>query len=270
MRFAIVAVIALAACTSSPNAAAPTSSLRVMTFNIQSGGGNLDGTVAAIRAEHPDVVALQEVDVHWADRSAFADQAAIMGERLGMSVAFAPIYHVANADASKPAREFGVALLSRMPIVRWRNDTLTRLSTQTTNATPSPAPGLLSATLDVRGTPVRVLVTHLDYRADPAVRVTQVDEMVAQLDKGAGPALVFGDMNATPDASELRPFFTRLQDAWVVAKSLGPGLTYPAEQPVKRIDYVLASREFRVLSAAVVDTKASDHRPVVVELDFRP
>src|SRR5581483_2614067 len=71
---------------------APATALRVMTYNIKSGNGNLAGTADAIRAESPDIVALQEVDVHWADRSAFADQATELGARLRMNVRFARIY----------------------------------------------------------------------------------------------------------------------------------------------------------------------------------
>jgi endonuclease/exonuclease/phosphatase family metal-dependent hydrolase len=235
-----------------------------MSYNIQYGGGDLDGTAAAIRAAAPDVVALQEVDVHWAERSGFADQAAALGARLGMEVRFAPIYRLPGADPTRPPREFGVALLSRYPIVRFENDSLTRLSTQDANATPAPAPGLLDATIDVRGTRVRVLTTHLDYRADPAVRACQVAELLALTGPSGTPTLLLGDLNAPPDAPELQPLLRRLRDAW--PHSAGPGLTYPAAAPTKRIDYVLVSPDVRVRAARVPDTRASDHRPVVVDL----
>ena len=116
-------------------------------------------------------------------------------------------------EASRPPREFGVALLSRLPIVAWRNDTLTRLSTQDSNPVPAPAPGLLEATVDVRGTRVRVF-------------------------------------------------------NWLA--TAGSGLTYPADVPRKRIDYVLVSLHFRVLSSLVPATEASDHRPVIVDLSLAP
>src|SRR4249920_213835 len=79
--------------------------LRVMTYNIHAGHGNLARTAEAIRAVAPDIVALQEVDVHWSDRSAFVDQVGALAATLGMNAAFAPIYHVPDADANKPARE---------------------------------------------------------------------------------------------------------------------------------------------------------------------
>ena len=269
MRIAPWMAAALAACASHPRPrAARDLPLRVVSFNIQSGGGDLARTAAAIGDLHPDVVALQEVDVHWADRSAFVDQAAALGRQLGMHVRFAPIYSLAGASPDAPRREFGVAVLSRHPIVRWRNDTLTRLSTQSAQPVPTPMPGLLDATLDVRGTAVRVLTTHLDYRADPTVRRRQVEEMIVRIGTPSTPTLVFGDLNATPDAPELRPLLERLHDAW--SPALGDGFTYPARAPTKRIDYVLVSAHVRVTGASVPALDVSDHRPLVVDLVLAP
>ncbi len=238
--------------------------MRVMTYNIRSGNGDLDRTAELIRSFVPDIVALQEVDVRWAERSGFVDQATTLGERLHMNVRFARIYQVAGSDSATRPREFGVALLSRYPIVEWRNDTLTRLSTQEQNPVPTPMPGLLDAQVDVRGTVVRVFNTHLDYRSDPHVRQQQVKEMLAYIGESPTSTVVFGDMNAQPEAPELQPLFQRLHDAWPA--SAGPGFTYPADKPTKRIDYVLVSSDIRVRSASAPVTEASDHRPLVVDL----
>lgn len=238
--------------------------LRVLTFNIRSGNGDLARTAETIRTLTPDIVGLQEVDVHWSERSRFEDQARLLGEMLGMQVRFAPIYSLPGADSTKPSREFGVAVLSRYPIAGWSNDTLTRLSTQTQNSVPSPAPGLLEATIEFNGSVVRVFNTHLDYRSDPGVRKQQVAEMLAYIGNASEPTLVFGDMNAGPEAPELQPLLQRLRDTWQATD--GPGFTYPAEEPARRIDYVLASAHFRVRAATVPVTSVSDHRPVLVDL----
>ena len=261
---AFIAVAMAWGCASLRHASDATS-LRVMSYNIRSGNGNLDATADAIRASAPDIVALQEVDVHWAERSSFVDQASALGERLRMQVRFARIYRLPGASASEPPREFGVALLSKYPIARWSNDTLTRLSTQEANPRPAPMPGLLEATIDVRGTLVRVFNTHLDYRSDPHVRQQQVTEMLARIAEMSQPTIVFGDMNAKPDAPELQPLLHRLRDAWPSAGA-GNGFTYPAESPSERIDYVLVSPHFHIRSASVPVTEASDHRPVVADL----
>jgi endonuclease/exonuclease/phosphatase family metal-dependent hydrolase len=238
----------------------------VATYNIQAGGGNLDSVASAIRGLNVDIIGLQEVDVHWSARSQFADQMTELAQKLGMHARFGAIYAIPNSDATQPWRQFGVALLSRHPIVDSRNHLLTRLSTQDTTLGPQPMPGLLEAIVDVKGRRVRVFSTHLDYRANPAVRAQQALDMRGYVDRSNEPTIVFGDMNAGPEAAELKPLFAVLRDVWT---STDPGLTYPATQPVKRIDYVLVSAAFVVQRAFVASTLAADHRPVVAELILR-
>lgn len=237
-----------------------------MSYNIAFGHGDLERTAQAIASAAPDLVALQEVDVHWAERSRFADQAATLAQRLKMQVRFAPIYQLPGASPAAPPREFGVALLSRYPIVSWANHRLTRLSTQEASPVPAPQPGFLEAVIDVDGLAVRLFSTHTDYRPDPRVRAQQVAEMLAVLGDGMTPTVLCGDLNAPPDAPELQPLLRALRDAWPA--TAGPGLTYPSSAPVRRIDYVLTSRHFAVTSAWVPESDASDHRPVVADLEL--
>jgi len=263
----LLTAFAFSACAHLP-APPPEIPLRVMTYNIRFGNNDLAGTAQAIRASSPDLVALQEVDVHWAARSGFVDQASTLAQQLGMDMRFARIYQLTPLRAGDPPREFGVAVLSKLPIRYFRNHMITRLSTQDTTAGPALAPGFLEARVEVRGYNVRVFDTHLDYRADPRVRRMQVAEMLEHIGESTEPTLLFGDLNAPPDAPEIQPLFTKLRDAWPVAN--GPGLTDPADVPIKRIDYVLVSKHFRVRSASVPATLASDHRPVVMDLIFTP
>ena len=74
-------------------------------------------------------------------------------------------------------------------------------------------------------------------------------------------------MNAGPDTSEMRTLTTVLVDVWA-AVGVGPGLTFEARRPFARIDYVLVSGGLVPVAAEVVDTRASDHRPVVADLDL--
>lgn len=244
----------------------PARVLRVMTYNIQAGGGKLENIAEAIRSVAPDIVGLQEVDVHWGERSAFADQASGLAQALGMQARFARIYRIDPADSTRPPREYGVALLTRCPVLSFTNHTLTRLSTQDANPLPAPMPGFLEAKVDVGGTAVRVFNTHLDYRSDPSVRQQQVAEMLAIVGESSIPTLFLGDLNAQPQAPELQPLFARLKDAWPAAA--GAGFTYPASEPLRRIDYILTSEHFVARSVRVPATLASDHRPVVADLDL--
>jgi endonuclease/exonuclease/phosphatase family metal-dependent hydrolase len=258
-----------------PAAAAPGHHvpLRVLGYNMHTGIGSdgaldLARTAAVIRDSGADVVGLEEVDVHWDARSDFRDQASDLARMLHMRVFFAPIYDLPPPTEGAPRRKYGVAVLSRFPILRTENHLLTRLSTLEPNPVPKPMPGFAEAVLSVRGVPVHVYVTHLDYRPDPAVRRTQVAETLEILgtDPRGARQLLLGDFNAEPAAPELAPLWTDLTDAWTSAE---PGHTYPADVPTKRIDYVTTSAGVRAEYAAVVDTLASDHRPVVADLAVR-
>lgn len=273
MRFAaaVVALLTLFACTSpgtrtQSHATSTPTVLRVMTFNIRAGNGDLDGIVEVIRRAAPDVVGLQEVDVHFSPRSSFVDQANYLAEALGMHVRFAHIYELAPDSAGRPPREYGVAMLSRHPVVAFRNHELHRLSTVEEEPAPKPRPGFLEATLDVNGTHVRFFNTHLDYRGDPALRTLQVEETLEIIGRTSMPTLLVGDLNARPDADELQPLFDLLDDAWERPE---PGHTFPADAPDRRIDYILHSGHFRVRHAEVPATTASDHRPVIADLLLR-
>ncbi|MFI7388875.1 endonuclease/exonuclease/phosphatase family protein [Streptomyces sp. NPDC049813] len=262
-----------------PAAAAPrhhgSVPLRIASYNVHFGSGmdnvfDLDRQEAALRALHADVIGLQEVDVHWSARSQYRDTARELADRLGMRVSFAPIYSLDPEAAGRPRREFGVAVLSRYPVRTAVNHPITRLSTQDPNPVPALAPGFGEVTLKVRGVPVQVFVTHLDYRPDPAMRVAQVADTrrIMANERRASPGarqVLLGDFNAPPTAPELAPLWQELRDA-------GPaeGGTFPAAAPVQRIDYVAVGKGVRVRSAAVPDERtASDHRPLVAELALR-
>jgi endonuclease/exonuclease/phosphatase family metal-dependent hydrolase len=62
----------------------------------------------------------------------------------------------------------------------------------------------------------------------------------------------------------LIPLFRIMKDVWEGRDD--PGYTFPADDPDRRIDYILYSEEYRLQAAQVPDTWASDHRPVVADL----
>jgi endonuclease/exonuclease/phosphatase family metal-dependent hydrolase len=244
----------------------PQLSIRVMSFNIAAGHGDLPRIAEVIRGSGAEIVGLQEVDVHWGDRSGFVDQARWLSEALQMEVFFAPIYTLPPAEGRVQERQFGLAILSRHPIAAATNHPLSRLSTQADVPVPIPHPGFPEARIEIGGRSIHVFNTHLDYRGDPSTRRLQVGEMLRIIGEENRPVLLLGDLNAEPGAPELSPLFERLKDAW---PSPGDGFTYPADTPIKRIDYILASPHFRIGSMKALRTDASDHLPVVAVLKLR-
>ncbi|MEV0789831.1 glycoside hydrolase family 3 N-terminal domain-containing protein [Kribbella sp. NPDC050459] len=256
--------------------------LTVASYNIHAGAGednvfDLERTARAIKALDADIVGLQEVDVHWGDRSQWLDTIAELAGKLGMYPAFAPIYDLDPAADGQPRRQYGVGVLSRFPVVRVENHPITRLSTQDPNPVPAPAPGFLEVQVDVRGRRLHVYCTHLDYRGDPTVRRMQVADTVRILsqDRRQDLQILVGDFNAEAAAPELSGLWTRLTDSWTAApETVGGPNTYPAVAAVKRIDFVTVGKGLSVRSAEVpaevpVAEAASDHRAIVAHLSFR-
>ena len=52
--------------------------LRILTYNIRAGNGNIARSAEIMGRLAPDIVGLQEVDVHWGERSGFEDQATLL------------------------------------------------------------------------------------------------------------------------------------------------------------------------------------------------
>jgi endonuclease/exonuclease/phosphatase family metal-dependent hydrolase len=273
MRFANVAgifmiVAGIVAGASGPVLAQPGTAetqqreLRVMCFNIHHGVG-LDGRLDLERiarvteSQAAEVVGLQEVDRHFSTRSNFVDQARWLADRLGMHVVFGANLSYDPLEPGAPRRDYGTALLSRYPIHEWSNTFLPKEPT-------SEQRGLLYARLTVRGVPLLVYNTHLQHtsQTERMAQVIRIRELISTPNESL---LLLGDLNATPDAPEIAEITKDLTDTWLAA-GVGPGYTYDAANPTKRIDYVLSSSGIVARTAAVVTTGSSDHLPVVVDV----
>ncbi|OLT43893.1 metal-dependent hydrolase [Saccharomonospora sp. CUA-673] len=271
----LVTAVLAAGLTPAAHAGPPPVELRVASYNIHAGIGaddvfDVDRTAAAIAETGADVVALQEVDKHWGERSEYRSVIDELADRLDMHARFAPIYSHEPDESDQPRREYGTAVLSRFPIAEFTNHDLTRMSTQDgEEAEPEPMPGFAEVVVRARGALVHVYSTHLDYRGDPTVREIQVEETLDILDDAGPSRVLLGDFNAEPADPELAPLWTGLTDAFGAAGE-GDGGTYPVDVPEKRIDYAAVSDTIDVRHAYVPDselaTTASDHRPVVADL----
>jgi endonuclease/exonuclease/phosphatase family metal-dependent hydrolase len=280
LAFAGIAQLVLLAWT----ACAAGAQLRVLTYNIHHGAGNddcrntpapgaasadcsldLDRIAAVIRAQNPDIVGLQEVDRFWI-RSGGVDQPAYLARALGMYVCFqANLDHGPDAHAGVP-HQYGTALLSRRSIVECTNIALPRSSPDAEQR------GLLAARIDAGGVRLRLYNTHLHTaEADRVLQIAAIRDVLARPD---GPAVLVGDLNATPAEQSMRKLFALLRDAWTIRDGTA-GFTFPASprrDGARRIDYVFVSRDITVSSVEVPvnqDTRmASDHYPVLAEIQL--
>jgi endonuclease/exonuclease/phosphatase family metal-dependent hydrolase len=236
--------------------------LRVMTYNIHhcnpptkeaSGEIDLEAIVAAIRKEAPDLVALQEVDVHTTRSGAF-NQAEEIGRRLGMKAFFAKALDYQGG-------EYGVAILSRYPLTETAVVRLPQ-GDDPKSETRVLATGKVSLP---QGKAIRFGSTHLDVR-NAQTREAQVQHIVTVANRETSPFIIAGDFNAKPESPAIRVLdqhFTR------TCQDCAP--TIPVINPNRTIDFIAFTKgsSFKVLSQHVVPERyASDHLPVVAELAY--
>ncbi len=262
--------------------------VRVMSYNIHFGQSlenvyDLQSIADVITSSGADIVCLQEVDVNWGERSNYDDTLAILAEMTGMRSYNAYIYDKPSSRGEEyPNERFGVAFLSKYPIVSFNNHEITRWSTQDGDPQPGDPdfpgtkPGFGEIVVDVNGVYMRVYNTHLDYRGENpegyphTIRLDQVNDMLRIMDTSTYPTVLTGDMNADvsdPTAAEVfDPLLEKFSDAWALAGK-GDGNSYPSDTPDRRIDYILTTpSSVEVVNAFEINTQASDHRPVVADL----
>ncbi len=249
------------------------SGFRIMTYNIHS-CMNMDGKIfperiaRVIRQFHPDVVALQEVDVDkWRTRR--QDQAAFLANALSMSYRFFPV--VEDGDGA-----YGIALLSRRTISDVRRGWLPSIPGKGDRE----QRGVLQATVAMPEGPVQILTTHLSLY--PRERRAQMAALVGPEWLGGlnpeMPALVCGDFNAGPRSPSYQLISAHLSDVQADVQTDGqsgnmpPGGTFFSRNPMFRIDHIFVSRQLSVQAVCIPRTHdvqlASDHLPVYADLAF--
>jgi len=234
-----------------------------MTYNIHHGAGvdgrlDLDRIAALILAEKADVVALQEVDRGVA-RTQQRDLAGELAGLTGMSCVFSNNYHYQGG-------EYGNAWLTRLEIEQTTNTHYRMLREGEQR-------GLLQVVLRADANRLVVMNTHLDYRPDPAERLSNATELAAAAAHYAPlPVLVCGDFNASPDSPTHAAMVRTFRDVWVEIGE-GQGYTFPSPRPDRRIDYIFLNQDNHSIllrRAWVVSSEASDHRPLMLEFSIGP
>ena len=261
---AALALIATAGCASLPWKTPRAQPVRILVFNIHAGKDakgmdNLDGVANLIKTTRPDLVLLQEVDRGTA-RSGKVDQIDRLSTATGYAAAFAP------SLVSYQGGQYGIAILAREYLGYHSTLPLSVTPVQTrAGGSREPRVALL-AYVTVRGLPWCVVNTHVDP-SDAAARaqeLRQVADVARQQHTDGRSLVVGGDLNATPDDPGLAALRDAgFRDAWLECGS-GDGFSYPADTPVKRIDYLWLSGSLRCASARVLDSRVSDHRPLLV------
>ncbi len=242
--------------------------MRVMSYNIHSGFG-VDGTMdleaiaQVIEDSQAEIVGLQEVS-RGQLISGVADQVAFFQERLGFD-------YVEFYGTTDPT--FGNAILSRHPIREVTEVYLPQVGTPLRR-------GYLGAAIQFGADEILFISTHLQHVNDPDVhdQDPEVDlypvhheqiETILTKWGGVEPAILVGDFNARPGWRQLEELMAAgWVDSWAEVGA-GDGFTSNSANPQHRIDYVFHTPDLAVADAGVIQSRASDHFPVVVDLELR-
>ena len=204
--------------------------MRILTWNIH---GARDASIAEIAG----AIAVHEADVVCLNEVKRSD-----GKRLRDALRMRAFV------ASSFIGPYGCAIFTNESVARWRRFRFSEVRRIDRR----------DAALITLADGTMIAAIHLGLRGPERSR--SAAKLLAALPDRA---IVAGDANETPDHAAVRLFSSRFDDA--ASERAEP--TFPASEPRSRIDYVWVPRGTRVLACGVVPTRASDHLPVIADID---
>jgi endonuclease/exonuclease/phosphatase family metal-dependent hydrolase len=233
--------------------AVPARPIKIVSYNILHNQRGIDRVIAEIRRLDPDFVLLQEVERSDLSR---------MTEALGSLPA---IYHASENLAGGSAS--------------WGNAILSKHRLYDAGTIPNPGGGSFgvwgTAVLDGRKFVVANVHLSATWNANPSHlkqsgenRWRELSNLVkAWQDRGSPPIVVGGDFNQIAFGNN---YALMTRDWSDVLAGLGKNQNTFGEGLIRtRIDYFLASKEWKVIDGDIVDSDASDHKPVWARLEAR-
>lgn len=204
--------------------------MRILTWNIH---GARDAPIEEIAGE---------ISVHEADVVCLNEVKRSDGKRLHDALRMRAFV------ASSFIGPYGNAILTNEPVTAWRHFRFSRVRRVDRRD---------AALITLADGPM-IAAVHLGLRAPERSRLAA--ELLAALPDRA---IIAGDANENPEGAAVRLLSGRLDDAG----REGGEPTFPAAAPHSRIDYIWVPRGTRVRACRVVPTMASDHLPLIVEID---
>ncbi len=240
--------------------------MKIMSFNTQHclnfRTQKIDFNIMAdtIMQCDADIIGLNEMRDRGVDIAEYDQQTTYLSELTGI-----PHYYFAKAidTAGGP---YGNALLSKIPIISAETIPVPDpVLDPVLVANPDPKTGLsyyetrclLKAKLE---NGLTVLVIH--FGLNPDEQKNAVDTVVKHLESKR--CILMGDFNVEPDNELLRPIRERMNDTANMFNK--PLLSFPSDEPIRKIDYLFVSPDLKVVSADIPAIVASDHRPHVAEI----
>jgi endonuclease/exonuclease/phosphatase family metal-dependent hydrolase len=253
--------------------------VRVATFNILHGRSPADDQVdvdrfaEAVQSLDADLLGLQEVDRNQ-PRSQHSDLTATAAKAMGavdhrfvaaLSGTPGATWLAATGDEQPDSAAYGIAFLSRFPVVGWQVVRLPPVPTKVPQmfrgqrrpewVRDEPRVAVV-AEVDAPTGRLRVVTTHLSFLRWWNGR--QLKLLMRSVPTGPEPLILMGDLNMG----------ARTVDKLTGMRPLASGVTFPAHAPHEQLDHILTSDHQLVkMTDAVVELPLSDHRALVVDVE---
>jgi len=213
--------------------------LKFLQMNVETENQNYEAVRQLIRAEHPDVVELDEVNAKWVQEL--------------QELQFGYSYNVVDPRQDN----FGIAVFSRVP---WSAVKVLSLGDAGVES--------VTAKLPLGDQTVSVIFTHPLPPGSPEytrLRNGQLDAIAGWVIRQHPPVMILGDLNMTP----FSPYFQKLLDkTGLTDSSRGYGLqtTWPTQFPflAVAIDHCLLSPGLIAANRRIGPNVGSDHYPLIV------
>jgi endonuclease/exonuclease/phosphatase family metal-dependent hydrolase len=251
--------------------------VRLATFNILHARSQSDDRVDlgrfadAIASLDADVLALQEVD-RYQSRSSDADLTALAAEAMGapehrfvaaLSGVPGATWMAAVGDEQPDSAAYGIALLSRYPVLAWHTVRLAPVPVRVPMMFKgSRLPELVrdeprvavAATVETPYGVMTVADAHLTFvEWWNGRQLARVRDALSGVDR---PFVLMGDLNMGPERAQritgMRPLVS--------------ALTFPAADPHRQLDHILVDGDLLDGKGHAVQLPLSDHRALVVDV----
>ncbi len=264
LTLSLIVFVCIVGCK--PNASSgdsPLDTLVVMTYNIHhanppaNGAGviNIDSIAAVINRVDPDLVALQEIDVHTRRSGKALDEAKKLAALTGMQSFF-------TKTLDYEGGAYGIAVLSRFPI---KDSTGYLLPKEPGTQEETRGLCLVKVHLSA-GQPVYFASTHLGLSKN--TRLLQADSIITIINKLSAPVIIGGDFNASPGSETINKLSSVLKQSCTT----GCDPTIPYDHPREKIDFIFYKGDSLldpIGQKVLKGVQWSDHLPVVVTFEIK-
>jgi endonuclease/exonuclease/phosphatase family metal-dependent hydrolase len=228
--------------------------IKVLSWNIWR-GKNFPEVIEFLKKEQPDLIGLQEVleDEEHTEK---------LAKELGFYYFFGKAF---TTDRHETVFTLGNAVLSRFPILESRIIMLSGLEDYQRSSATEPR-NVTLIKVRVKDQELTFATTHLAHSLDNVpseLRTKQTKNLMKEVDKES--LILCGDFNSLPDD----PAIKLLEESLINTDSDPSKKTWVDKDGDHfRIDYILTSKDLKNNTFQVLESDASDHKPISVDIEL--